>query len=71
MCVRDWAPLTEAPEQLDQSALTVVKELDERVRQMLRTGAQPARDRSDASCDRPLTIDAARAAFYRETVEAP
>jgi hypothetical protein len=71
VCVRDWAPLTEAPEQLDQSALTVVKGLDERVAELLRSGAQPARDRSDASYDRPLTIDAARAALFRQTTQAP
>jgi hypothetical protein len=71
VCVRDWAPLTEVPEALDQSALTVVKGLDERVQQLMRTGAQPARDRSDASCERPLTIDPARAASFRETIRAP
>jgi hypothetical protein len=66
VCVRDWAPLTEAPAELDQSALTVVKGLDERVRRLLRTGTQPARDRSDASYDRPLTVDPTRAAQFRE-----
>jgi SnoaL-like domain len=33
---------------------------------VLRTGAQPARDRSDASYDRPLTIDETRAERFRE-----
>jgi hypothetical protein len=66
VCVRAWAALTEAPAELDQSALRVVKGLDERVQHLLRTGAQPARDRSDASYDRPLTIDETRAERFRE-----
>jgi hypothetical protein len=61
VCVRDWAPLDEIPETLDQSALTVVKGLDERTKDLMRTGAQPSRDRSDASYERPLTVDPARA----------
>jgi hypothetical protein len=61
VCVRDWAPLTEIPESLDQAAMTVVKGLSEEIKELMRTGAQPARDRSDASYDRPLTIDPARA----------
>jgi ketosteroid isomerase-like protein len=61
VCVRDWAPLTETPETLDQAALTVVKSLDERTKERMRTGAQPARDRTDPSYERPLRIDPARA----------
>jgi hypothetical protein len=61
VCVRDWAPLTEIPETLDQAAMTVVKGLSEEIKELMRTGAQPARDHSDASYDRPLTIDPARA----------
>jgi hypothetical protein len=60
VCVRDWAPLEEIPETLDQVALTVVKSLDERTKELMRTGAQPARDRSDASYERPLRIDPGR-----------
>jgi hypothetical protein len=60
ICVRDWAPLTETPETLDQASLTVVKSLDEATKELMRTGAQPARDRSDPSYQRPLTIDPAR-----------
>jgi ketosteroid isomerase-like protein len=60
VCVRDWAPLDEIPQSLDASAMTVVKNLDEATRQLMRTGAQPRRDRSDVSYQRPLTIDPAR-----------
>jgi ketosteroid isomerase-like protein len=66
VCIRDWAPLAESPETLDQSALTAVKGLDERVKTLMRTGPQPARDRSDASYERPLTIDPERAQIFRE-----
>jgi SnoaL-like protein len=61
VCVRDWAPLEEIPEVMDQAAMTVVKGLDERTKQLMRTGSQPRRDRADVSYQRPLTIDPARA----------
>jgi hypothetical protein len=61
VCVRDWAPLTEIPEQLDQAAMTVVKDLPEEIKDLMRSGSQPSRDRSDVSYERPLTIDPARA----------
>ena len=60
VCIRDWAPLTEIPEPLDQSQMTVVKALPEHIRELMRTGPQPARDRTDPSYDRPLRIDPAR-----------
>jgi hypothetical protein len=60
ICVRDWAPLTETPDTLDQASLTVVKSLDEATKELMRTGAQPARDHTDPSYQRPLTIDPAR-----------
>jgi hypothetical protein len=59
VCVRDWAPLAEVPEVLDQAALTVVT-LDERTTDLMRTGAQTARDRTDPSYARPLTVDPGR-----------
>lgn len=59
LCVRDWAPLDAIPETLDQAALTVVA-LDEVTRSLMRTGAQPTRDRSDPSYQRPLTISPLR-----------
>ncbi|HEX9527379.1 MAG TPA: nuclear transport factor 2 family protein [Streptosporangiaceae bacterium] len=61
VCVRDWAPLDEIPEVMDQAATTVVKGLDEQTKQLMRTGSQPTRDRNDVSYQRPLTIDPARA----------
>jgi ketosteroid isomerase-like protein len=60
LCIRDWAPLEEIPETLDQSTMTVVKGLSEEIKELMRTGPQPSRDRSDPSYARPLTIDPAR-----------
>jgi hypothetical protein len=60
VCLRDWAPLSEIPEPLDQSQMTVVKSLPEHIRELMRSGPQPARDRTDPSYDRPLQIDPAR-----------
>lgn len=59
VCVRDWAPLAEVPEVLDQSTLTIVT-LDDRTRELMRSGMQTTRDKSDPSYLRPLTIDPAR-----------
>jgi ketosteroid isomerase-like protein len=59
VCVRDWAPLAEVPETLDQSSLTVVT-LDERTTELMRSGLQVARDRTDPSYLRPLQIDPRR-----------
>jgi hypothetical protein len=53
VCVRDWAPLAEIPDTLDQSSMTVVP-LDEATKALMRAGAQPARDRTDPSYQRPL-----------------
>lgn len=60
LCVRDWAPVDEVAEVLDQASLTIVA-LDERTAELMRTGAQVARDRSDPSYLRPLEVDASRA----------
>lgn len=59
ICVRDWAPLKEIPEKLDQSAMTAAP-LNEVTTRLLRTGAQVARDKTDPSYMRPLKIDPAR-----------
>jgi hypothetical protein len=59
VCVRDWAPLDGVPEVLDQASLTVVT-LDERTAELMRTGFQTARDRSDPSYVRPLRVDPSR-----------
>jgi len=61
VCVRDWAPLEQTPDALDQSALTVAP-LDERTTELMRSGAQIARDRTDPSYQRPLEIDRSRLA---------
>jgi hypothetical protein len=60
VCIRDWAPLEEIPEQLDQSTMTAVKNLDEATKTLMRTGPQPAADKSDPSYQRPLEIDRSR-----------
>ena len=59
ICVRDWAPLTKAPEVLDQADLTAVA-LTEDIVKLIRAGAQSSRDRGDPSYQRPLTIDPER-----------
>jgi hypothetical protein len=61
VCVRDWAPLERVPESMDPAEMTAVKGLDERTKELMRTGTRPRRDREDASYQRPLTIDPARA----------
>ena len=60
VCIRDWAPLEAIPDQLDQAAMTAVKDLPERIKTLMRTGPQPRRDRSDISYQRPLVIDPSR-----------
>jgi ketosteroid isomerase-like protein len=55
LCIRDWAPLAEIPEVLDQSSLTVVA-LDAVTKARMRAGPQPARDKSDPSYLRPLRV---------------
>lgn len=60
VCVRDWAPLDELATSLDQSKMTVVKNLDAATVGLMRSGSQPSRDRSDVSYDRPLLIDPSR-----------
>lgn len=60
VCIRDWAPLDEIPESLDQSRMTAVKNLPPAIIELMRTGPQPSRDVQDPSYQRPLTIDPAR-----------
>ena len=66
VCIRDWAPLDAIPEQLDQSSLTAVTGLPEHVKELMRSGPQPARDRSDVSYRRPLTIDERRSEIFAQ-----
>lgn len=60
VCVRDWAQLESIPLELDQAAMTAVQGLDEATIELMRSGAQPSRDRDDVSYQRPLTIDPSR-----------
>jgi len=60
VCIRDWAPLDEIPTDLDQSKMTAVKNLPERILTLMRTGPQTTRDRSDPSYMRPLKVDRSR-----------
>ena len=66
VCIRDWAPLKEIVEPLDQSKLTVVQNLDDALRAILRSGPQPSRDRHDVSYQRPLTIPPDRIKAFRD-----
>lgn len=59
VCVRDWAPVEETMASLDQAALTTVN-LDEQARRLIRSGYKSARDKSDPSYLRPLTLLASR-----------
>jgi ketosteroid isomerase-like protein len=60
LCIRDWAQLDEIPLPLDQSRMTAVKGLSEEVRELMRSGPQPARDTTDPSYLRPFTTDRSR-----------
>ncbi len=66
VCIRDWAPLTEIPDSLDQSKMTIVKIQDEALRAIMRGGPQPSRDRNDISYQRPLIIPAERVQAFRD-----
>lgn len=70
ICLRDWAPLEEIPETLDQSSLTSVKNLPEVVTMLMRTGAQTLRDREDPSYMRPLQVDLTRVEVFTKAQEA-
>ena len=66
LCIRDWAPLKEIPDSVDQSKMTVVQNQDDALRAILRGGPQPSRDRHDVSYQRPLTIPPARVQAFRD-----
>jgi ketosteroid isomerase-like protein len=53
VCVRDWAPLSEIPDVLDQASMTAVP-LTPEIAELVRSGAQISRDRNDPSYRRPL-----------------
>ena len=60
VCVRDWAPLEQIPETLDQSAMTAVP-LTPEVEALARGCAAISRDRNDVSYQRPVPARAAPA----------
>jgi hypothetical protein len=66
VCIRDWAPLKEIPDTLDQSRMTIVQNQDDALRAILRSGPQPSRDRNDVSYQRPLTIPPERVQAFRD-----
>lgn len=70
VCIRDWAPLKEIPDSLDQSKMSVVKLLDPIHLALLSQGPQPVRDRNDVSYQRPLTISPERVKAFRERAAA-
>ena len=71
VCVRDWAPLEEICDELDQSKLTVVRNQDETLRMLLRSGPQPSRDHHDVSYRRPLIIPPERVEAFRNRACRP
>lgn len=68
VCLRDWAPLKDLCEPLDQSRLTVVQNQPAAILALMRGGPQPARDRTDLSYMRPLTVPLERVQAYRDQV---
>ncbi len=63
--LRDWSNLENIPDINDLSTMTSTAHLlSETEKQFMNEGRGPARDRSDPSYDRPLTIDAKRREQY-------
>ena len=63
--LRDWSNLDQIPDALDLSAMTsTAASLSIAERKFMNEGRGPARDKSDPSYDRPLTVDAARREAY-------
>jgi hypothetical protein len=61
LCIRDWAPLTEAPNPTDPSTLTAIRDvLPPAVVDFMRTGPLSTRDRQDPSYQRPLRVEESR-----------
>jgi SnoaL-like domain len=67
VCVRDWAPLAERPDMADPSTFIATRALLPReMLEFVQGGPRVARDRTDPSYDRPLTIDPERIRRGRE-----
>ena len=63
--LRDWSNLDQIPDIDDLSTMTSTAHLlSQAERVFMNAGRGPARDRSDPSYDRPLTVDPARRAAY-------
>jgi len=63
--LRDWSNLDQVPDAFDLSAMTsTAASLSVAERKFMNKGRGRARDRSDPSYDRPLTVDAARREAY-------
>ena len=63
--LRDWSLLDEIPDLSDLTSFTSTRALlSEAERNFMNRGRAAARDRTDASYDRPLTVDAARREGY-------
>lgn len=64
--LRDWSNLETIPDITDLSAMTsTAASLSAAERTFMNDGRGPARDRSDPSYDRPLTVNAARRDAYK------
>lgn len=64
--LRDWSNLENIPDINDLSTMTsTAASLSQVEKDFMNQGRGPARDRSDPSYDRPLTVDPARRAAYR------
>jgi hypothetical protein len=67
LCIRDWAPVADTPDLTDPSTLTAISGvLPPSVREFMRRGAPPTRDRHDPSYRRPLAVDPDRVRRGRE-----
>jgi hypothetical protein len=63
--LRDWSMMDEIPDMSDLSSFTSTRAMLSNVeRAFMNAGRGPARDRSDPSYDRPLTVDPERRARY-------
>lgn len=63
--LRDWSNLDQIPDIADLSTMTsTAASLSDEERRFMNEGRGPARDRTDPSYDRPLTIDPARRDEY-------
>ena len=63
--LRDWSNLDQIPDIADLSTMTsTAASLSDAERRFMNEGRGPARDKSDPSYDRPLTVDPARRDAY-------